>query len=67
VHGGAFWAITEAFLFNGGLRTGTQRITQEIEVAPDGEGFDAKVTSQIQDINGTVVVTGCATSIGRRL
>ena len=67
VRGGAFAAITEAFLFNGDVRTGTQRIIQEIEVAPDGEEFNANVTSEIQDINGNVFATGCATSIGRRL
>ena len=66
VPGGAFAAVTEAFLFNGSIRTGLQRITQEIEVAADGEEFDANVTSQIHDINGTVIAGGCATSIGRR-
>lgn len=64
---GAFAAVTEAFLFNGGVRTGTQRITQEIEVAHVGDEFNANVTSEIQDVNGNVVATGCATSIARRL
>lgn len=63
---GAFAAVTEAFLFNGGVRTGTQRITQEIDVTPDGEEFNANVTSEIQNITGNVIATGCATSIGRR-
>ena len=67
VPGGAFGAITEAFLFNGAVRTGTQRIMQDIEVAPDGEEFNANVTSEIHDINGNVLATGCATSIGQRL
>ena len=66
VRGGAFWAITEAFLFNGGVRTGTQRITQEIDVAAGGEEFNANVTSEIADVNGNVIARGCATSIGRR-
>jgi hypothetical protein len=66
VRGGAFWAITEAFLFNGGVRTGVQRIKQAIRVADDGDEFNANVTSEIQDTNGNVVATGCATSIGRR-
>ena len=65
--GGTFWAITEAFLFNEGVRTGGQRITQEIEVAADGEEFNANVVSEIQGVNGNVFATGCATSIGRRL
>jgi hypothetical protein len=67
VSGGAFAAVTEAFLFNGGVRTGTQRITQGIRVTRDGDEFNANVTSEIQDVNGNVVATGCATSIGRRL
>ena len=67
LRGGAFMAVTEAFLFNGSVRTGVQRITQQIEVAAHGEEFSADVASQILDTNGNVVATGCATSIGRRL
>jgi hypothetical protein len=63
---GAFAAVTEAFLFNGGIRTGVQRITQQIEVAAGHEEFNASVTSEIRDLNGNVVAAGCATSIGRR-
>ena len=64
---GAFAAVTEAFLFNGGVRTGVQRITQEIEVAAGHEEFNASVRSEILDVNGNVVTAGCATSIGRRM
>ena len=64
---GAFAAVTEAFLFNGGIRSGVQRITQEIEVAAGHEEFNASVTSEILDVNGNVVAAGCATSIGRRM
>jgi hypothetical protein len=64
---GAFAAVTEAFLFNGGIRTGVQRITQEIEVAAGHEEFNASVTSEILDVSGNVVAAGCATSIGRRM
>jgi hypothetical protein len=59
--------VTEAFLFNGGVRTGLQRISQEIEVVADGDEFNANVTSEIEDTSGNVIATGCATSIGRRL
>ena len=58
--------VTEAFLFNG-VRTRTQRIMQEMKVAPDGEAFNANVTSELQDSNDNVIATGSATSIGRRL
>lgn len=64
---GAFAAVTEAFLFNGGIRTGVQRITQEIEVAASDEEFHSSVTSEILDANGNVLTAGCATSIGRRM
>jgi hypothetical protein len=64
---GIFVAVTEAFLFNGGVRTGVQRIVQEIEVAAGHEEFNARVSSDILDVNGNVVAAGCATSIGRRM
>lgn len=64
---GAFAAVTEAFLFNGNIRTGVQRIRQEIEVAAGGEEFNASVASEIRDVNGNVVAAGCATSIGVRM
>jgi hypothetical protein len=67
VRAGAFRATTEAFLFNGGARTGLQRVTQAIAVTADGEAFNANVTSEIEDVNGNVLATGCATSIGLRL
>jgi hypothetical protein len=66
VSDGAFAAVTEAFLFNGGTRSGLQRISQEIDVTAGGE-FNATVTSEIEDVNGNVVARGCATSVGRRL
>jgi hypothetical protein len=67
MRGGAFAAVTEAFLFNGNVRTGVQRITQEIEVAAGDDEFTANVGSEIEDVDGNVVGRGCATSIGWRL
>jgi hypothetical protein len=67
MRGGAFAAVTEAFLFNGNVRAGVQRITQEIELAAADDEFNANVGSEIEDVNGNVVALGCATSIGRRL
>jgi hypothetical protein len=64
---GGFAAVTEAFLFNGAIRTGVQRITQKIEVAVGDEEFNASVTSEILDVNGNVVAAGCATSVGKRM
>lgn len=43
---GAFAAVTEAFLFNGGVRTGLQRIRQQIDVEVGGAAFSATVTSE---------------------
>jgi hypothetical protein len=64
---GTFAAVTEAFLFSGGIRTGVQRIAQEIEVTHGDEEFNASVTSEIKDLNGNVIAAGCASSLGRRM
>ena len=64
--GGGFSAVSEAFLFNSGVRVGLQRINQDIDVAVDGETFAANVRSEIEDAAGNVTMTGCATSVGRR-
>ena len=66
VRDGDFAAVSEAFLFTGGVRTGLQRISQEIEVIANGDEFNSNVTSEIEDTSGNVIATGCARSIGRR-
>lgn len=66
--GSEYSAVAEAFLYNaGGAWTGTQRLVQTIELAPDGRTFEAKVASSVRDTTGNVLMSGCATSAGERL
>jgi hypothetical protein len=60
--GGTYAAVTEAFLFAPtGVNTGTQRITQHIELDPYEDTFEATVNSTVLDTLGNVVAVGCAT------
>lgn len=65
--GQTFAALSEAFMFNGGVRSGTQRISQEIDLGHDGMTFEARVSSAVLDTAGQLVFAGCASSVGRRL
>ncbi len=67
VSGRTFGALSEAFMFNGAARTGTQRISQEIDLDHEGMTFEARVSSAVLNTAGQIVFTGCASSIGRRL
>lgn len=64
---GAFEAQTEAFLFTNGVRTGTQRLRQDLQLGVDGDEFTARVSSEILNADGNLVFSGCATSVGRRM
>ncbi|MBA3641242.1 MAG: hypothetical protein M3541_18375 [Acidobacteriota bacterium] len=64
---GAFEALSEAFLFTNGVRSGTQRIRQEIQIVPGGSEFTSRVSSQVLDLNGQPVFVGCAMSEGQRM
>jgi len=72
--GHAFRAVEEAFiLFDSpsrpnrrGLRSGTQRINQTIELKNDDE-FTSSASTVYFDTSGTMVATGCASAVGRRL
>jgi hypothetical protein len=66
--GHAFEALTEAFLFTpAGAFNGTQRLRQSLEVGWDPDEFNATVSAEILDVQGIVLATGCATSVGRRM
>jgi hypothetical protein len=66
--GHTFEALTEAFLFTpAGALNGTQRLRQSVEIGWDPDEFNATVWSEILDAQGTLLVTGCATSVGRRM
>lgn len=66
--GHTYIAKAEAFLFNmGGTLTATQKLSQTIEVGPDGKTFHATVASTVVDLAGNVLLTGCASSVGERM
>jgi hypothetical protein len=60
-------AVSEAFLFNpiGGW-TGTQRLTQAIEIGDDPDEITSTATNEIFDTNGNLLVTGCSTAVASR-
>jgi hypothetical protein len=63
--GRSYRAVSEAFLFNpAGVWTGTQRLTQIIEISKDGEEMNSNATNEIFDTNGNLIVNGCATAVG---
>ena len=63
-----FSAVTEAFLFNpAGLWTGTQQITQTIEIKDNADEFNSNAAIQFFDSNGNVTLTGCATAVATRM
>lgn len=66
--GHTYRAVSEAFLFNpAGAWTGTQKLTQTIEIEGNSDEFNSNATIEIFDVNGSLTTTGCATAIGRRL
>lgn len=72
--GHAFRAVEEAFvLFDSpsrpnrhGFRSGTQRINQTIELKNEDE-FTSSASTAYFDTSGTMIATGCASAVGRRL
>jgi hypothetical protein len=65
--GDRYSAVSEAFLFSlAGVWTGTQRLTRAIEIDNDADAFTDAVRLEILDTNRKVIVTGCATTVGRR-
>lgn len=72
--GHAFRAVQEAFiLFDSpsrpnrhGFRSGTQRISQTIELKNEDE-FTSTASTVYFDSGGTMLTTGCANAVGRRL
>jgi hypothetical protein len=66
--GHTFAALSEAFLFNpAGDWIGTQRVARAIEIGEDPDNLNVSVSTEIFDINGNLLATGCATAVGHRL
>ncbi|RZU29625.1 hypothetical protein [Edaphobacter modestus] len=60
-------AVTEAFIFNpAGSWIQTHRLTRTIELNKGGDDFTDTTQLEIFDSSGNLIVTGCATSVGRR-
>jgi hypothetical protein len=68
---GGYRAVSEAFILADSanppfpLHRGVQRITQAIEV--DRDVFSSNAAVKFFDVDGNVLVTGCATAVGRRM
>jgi len=63
----SYLAVSEAFLFNpSDIWTGTQKLTQNTEIARDSDAFASTASIEIFDISGNLLTKGCATAVGRR-
>ena len=66
--GHSYRAVDEAFIFNPlGVWVSTQRLTQEIELAPDADSFTSNAHVEFFDTLGNVTNTGCATAVATRM
>ena len=66
--GRTYTSVMEAFTFNpAGIWTGTQRVTQTVELEHGSDEFNANASSEIFDANGVLLMTGCSTAVGTRL
>ena len=64
---GSYSAVSEAFLFNGGAWSQTQRITQAITLSQDGNTLASNAHTEFFDTNGNLVSSGCATAVATRM
>lgn len=64
----SYLAVSEAFLFSpAGVWTGTQRLTQSIEIGDSPDQLNSTATSEIYDTNGQLITSGCATAVATRM
>jgi hypothetical protein len=64
----SYLAVSEAFLFSPtGVWTGTQRLTQSIEIGDSPDQLDSTATNEIYDPNGQLITSGCATAVATRM
>ena len=56
------------FLFNSsGVATGTSDVTKVIVLGPSDNEYTATTTSEIRDLNGNLLQSGCATDVAHRV
>lgn len=64
--GRTYHAMTIALLFNAaGVVTGTQKLTQTIEIAADRKTSNSTAVTEFYDTNGVLTNSGCATAVAR--
>lgn len=64
---GSYSAVSEAFLFNGGGWSQTQRITQAITLSQDAQTFSSSAHTEFFDTAGNLLSGGCATAVATRM
>lgn len=66
--GHTYSAVSEVFMFTAaGAWAQTHRLTRLIEVNNAGNGYTDTIALEIFDTNGTLVATGCGTTVATRL
>jgi hypothetical protein len=63
----SYSAVSEAFLFSGGVWSQTQRITQAITLSQDANTFSSNAHTEFFDTAGNMVSNGCATAVATRM
>jgi hypothetical protein len=64
--GRTYRAMTIALLFNAvGVATGTQKLTQTIEIGTDRNTLNSTAVTEMYDTNGVLTSSGCATAVAR--
>jgi hypothetical protein len=64
---GRYSAVSEAFLFNGGVWSQTQRITQSISLSQDANTFSSDAHTEFFDTSGALLSSVCATAEATRM
>ena len=65
--GRGYSAVSEAFLFNSGVWSQTQRITQAITLSQDADILSSEAHTEFFDTSGNLVSSGCATAVATRM
>jgi len=63
----SYSAVSEAFLFSGGVWSQRQRITQSITLNSDENTFSSNAHTEFFDTAGNLVTSGCATALATRM
>jgi hypothetical protein len=63
----SYSAVSEAFLFNGGAWSQTQRITQAITLSEDANTLSSNAHTEFFDTSGNLLSDACATAVATRM